>query len=358
MPDIVLFGATGYTGRLTAAALGGAGADFTLLGRDARRLNEVAGDTGAADTKVVTDASDVDALVRAIEGAKVLITCVGPFLQHGRPVVEAALRAGVHYVDSTGEGPFIDGLIAEHDGAARAAGVVLAPAFGFDEAPGDVAVAMATEGLERPEVTVTYAVPSTASRGTLRSIPAIVASRGPFIRAGSTEWVGAGERDRWSPMPEPLGPKRAVSFPLALLRLAPLHVDLEGFETYVTTGNAGWAALRLGRPALGALTWSPVRAAVNALADHLPEGPSDRQRQARWTILAEARSQETRRNVTVTGTDAYGLTGETLAAAAMHLAADGCDHAGVLSPTQVTGVDRLKTTLEGCGVTFHTYGTA
>src|SRR5687768_3023628 len=102
MPDIVLFGATGYTGRLTAKALQNRGAKFIVAGRDARKLEKLAQQTDAADLAVCA-VGDVDALTKSLSSARVLVTCVGPFVDLGWTAVEAALKAGVNYIDSTGE---------------------------------------------------------------------------------------------------------------------------------------------------------------------------------------------------------------------------------------------------------------
>src|SRR5690606_33779051 len=100
MPKIVLFGATGYTGRLTAQALTARGADPVLAGRNAAALEKLAADLGGGQT-AVADVTD-PASVRSLLGrGDVLVTTVGPFLRFGDPALEAALAAGAHYFDST-----------------------------------------------------------------------------------------------------------------------------------------------------------------------------------------------------------------------------------------------------------------
>src|SRR5215212_1769339 len=110
---IVVFGATGYTGDLTSRALVGAGARPVLAGRDAGRLARLASELGGLDTAV----ADVErpASVRAlVEAGDVLVTTVGPYLRFGAPAVEAAVDAGAHYFDATGEGPFIRRVFEEY----------------------------------------------------------------------------------------------------------------------------------------------------------------------------------------------------------------------------------------------------
>jgi short subunit dehydrogenase-like uncharacterized protein len=352
MPDILLFGATGYTGKLTAHALAKRGADFVVAGRNPAKLKRVAAATGAAGTRVV-EAGDVDGLTDALEDVKVLVTCVGPFLELGDTAVEAALRAGVHYVDSAGEGPFVETLIRERHEAALLAGIAIAPAMGFDEVPGDVATTLVADGLELPDIALTYAFPRRASAGTLRSVVGIVGAKGRWTVDGEAKWVRAGQETRWAPMPPPLGPQPSVAFPLAICHLAPLHVKANGFRTYSTVPTWQRVAMRLAMPALSAaLSSGAVRGLARKAIERLPEGPGEAARaEDGWAILAEAVSADgSWRNVVLTGTDVYGLTGHTLAVAATTMARDDYDGKGVLAPVQAVGIDVLRRELEGFGV--------
>jgi short subunit dehydrogenase-like uncharacterized protein len=358
MPDVLLFGATGYTGKITAAALAARGIDFVVAGRNPDKLARLAGATGAAGAAVV-EAGDVDGLTKALRDVKVLVTCVGPFLELGDTAVEAALRAGVHYVDSTGEGPFVEKLIRERDEDALRAGIAMAPAMGFDEVPGDVATALVTEGLDLPDVVLTYAFPSQASAGTLRSVLGVVQARARWTVDGRTQWVRAGAETRWAPMPPPLGPKAGVAFPLAICHLAPLHVKLGSFRTYTTADTLQRIGMRAAMPAVSALLGVPaVRSLATKAVARLPEGPGEDQRErGKWTILAEATTPDGEwRNVALTGSDVYGLTGHLLAAAAQVMSRDGYAGKGVLAPVQAVGVDTLRSELESFGAQVQEYG--
>lgn len=357
MPDILLFGATGYTGKITARALAERGAEFVVAGRNRSKLKSLAEETGAADVRIV-EAGDVDGLTDALMDVKVLVTCVGPFLELGHTAVEAALRAGVHYVDSSGEGPFIERLIRDRHEDALHAGIAMAPAMGFDEVPGDVATALAADGLELPHIALTYAFPSQASAGTLRSVLGIVPSKARWTVDGKEHRVATAQETRWAPMPPPLGPQPAVSFPLAICHLAPLHTKVSSFRTYSTVGTWQRIAMRASMPALTALLSSDVvRSLATKVIDRLPEGPGDTARErGKWTILAEATAADGAwRNVVLTGTDVYGLTGRTLAAAATTMASDSYAGRGVLAPVQAAGLDTLRHELEDFGVRITEY---
>jgi short subunit dehydrogenase-like uncharacterized protein len=355
MPDVLLFGATGYTGRLTAGALARRGASFVVAGRNREKLKSVADATGADDARVAA-AGDVDALTDALRDVRVMITCVGPFMKMGDTAVEAALRAGVHYIDSTGEGPFIRRLIDGHHDEAVRTGIAMAPAMGFDEVPGDVIATLATRGMDRAELALTYAIPRTPSAGTLRSTLDIVASSARWIEHGRPTTVRVGQRERWAPMPPPLGPRRGASFPLAIGHLAPLHLDLEAFGTYATVGSWERVGLKTLGPSLRlALAVPGGRALIERAIASGPEGPTEDERARKFTILAEAVDGERWCNVAVTGADVYGLTAELLAAAALRMAESDYDGAGVMSPVQAAGLDFLQSELEKNGCEITTY---
>ncbi len=356
MADILLFGATGYTGRLTARALAKRGANFVIAGRDRDKLNRLAAETGDPEVRVA-NVGDLAGLVTALSDVKVMITCVGPFAELGRTAVEAALQAGVHYIDSTGEAPFIEELIATRHSAATKAGIAMAPALGFDEVPADCAATLATEGMSDAELVLTYAFPSTGSRGTLRSALGIASSSGNWIHNGRKRAITAGEEERWSPMPPPLGPKPAVSFPLGEGHLAPLHLELRSLQTYITTDPVRKQVMKAGIPLLRlASSLSIGRSITQRIIAGLPEGPDERQRhESLWTILAEARSGSVWRNVVLTGRDVYGLTAEFLATGAVTMTRDDFDLAGVVSPVQAVGIERWRKELDQQGVSVDIY---
>ena len=357
MPDVLVFGATGYTGKLVAHALAERGASFAIAGRNRDKLEALAAATGDPDVRVAT-VGDVASLIAAVEDCRVLLTCVGPFAEFGWTAVKAALRAKVHYLDSTGEGAFIGELIERHDRDARSAGIAMAPAIGFDEVPGDVAATLAAEGFDHPDVVLTYAMPSSASHGTIKSALRIVTGRGPWIVDRQKVSISAGQHSRWAPMPPPLGPKPAVSFPLANGHLVPLHIDVNSLRLYITTSSVRRLGLKPILPLLRAGYELPgVRALVERGVEMVQrvEGPDERRRKKWWTILAEARSGERWRNVTIMGRDVYGLTAELLASTAMKMAQEDYERTGVLAPVQAGDVEWLEKRLLECNCSIETY---
>lgn len=357
MPDVLLFGATGYTGTLTAHALHERDISFAIAGRDRDKLEKLSAATGSPEVRVA-NVGDVDGLVGCLNDVRTLVTCVGPFEQLGDTAVEAALRAGVNYIDSTGEATFIGRLINEVDTRARSAGIAMAPAFGFDEVPVDVAVRLATASMTSVDLKFTYAFPSTASAGTARSMIGIASSDGRFVEDGSVVNVGMGARSRWAPMPPPLGPRFSISVPTSELLLAPLHVDVHHMGAYATIGTTQRWGLKVGLPILrlaGLIPRGPetIQRLITAVGG--TGGPEGEARNAAWTVLAEARNGQDWRNVSLQGTDVYGLTAKLLAFGAERLSRADYERVGVLAPTQAVDVDDLQKLLIDHGVTIETY---
>ncbi|HWC26566.1 MAG TPA: saccharopine dehydrogenase NADP-binding domain-containing protein, partial [Solirubrobacteraceae bacterium] len=139
---IVLFGATGYTGQLAARALVARGAAPLLAARSRERVEALAAELGGLES-AVADAGRPHTIRALLEPGDVLVSTVGPFVRWGEAAVRAAIDVGAHYVDSSGEPPFIRSVFERHGAAAEAAGAGLLTAFGYDFVPGNLAGALA-----------------------------------------------------------------------------------------------------------------------------------------------------------------------------------------------------------------------
>ncbi|WP_316783477.1 saccharopine dehydrogenase NADP-binding domain-containing protein [Streptomyces sasae] len=142
---IVLLGATGYTGQRVLRELLARGEKPTLAGRSRTRMLALA-DTFEAELPVFeVDASSASDFARLLEPSDVVLFTVGPFTHVGMVPVTAAARAGAHYFDSAGEGPFARRVRDELDSVAAARGATLVPSFGYDYVPGNLAGAPALD---------------------------------------------------------------------------------------------------------------------------------------------------------------------------------------------------------------------
>ncbi len=140
--QIVVFGATGYTGEGTARALVASGAKPVLAARSAERLARLADELGGLDTRVA-DVARPETVRALIQDRDVLVSTVGPFLRWGAPAIEAAIDAGAVYIDSTGEPAFIRRVFEHYGPQAHGTGASLLTAFGYDWVPGNLAGALA-----------------------------------------------------------------------------------------------------------------------------------------------------------------------------------------------------------------------
>ncbi|MFI5684144.1 saccharopine dehydrogenase family protein [Streptomyces sp. NPDC051636] len=141
--DIVLFGATGFVGTLTAEYLAAHAPEdlrWAIAGRGEHRLQKLRERLpGGADVGVLqADVTDPAALRRLAEHARVVASTVGPYLRHGEPLVAACADAGADYLDLTGEPEFVDLMYVRHDARARETGARLVHACGFDSVPHDL----------------------------------------------------------------------------------------------------------------------------------------------------------------------------------------------------------------------------
>ena len=148
--DIVLFGATGFVGALTAAHLAqhGGGARIALAGRSREKLEALRAELGpaAGDWELVeVDAADGPALLALAARTTVMATTVGPFAVHGKEVVRACADAGTHYADLTGEVLFVRWSLDEVAARAAETGAKIVHACGFDSIPSDLGVLVTAE---------------------------------------------------------------------------------------------------------------------------------------------------------------------------------------------------------------------
>jgi short subunit dehydrogenase-like uncharacterized protein len=148
--DVVVFGATGVTGRRVAAYLaqraGETGARWAAAARDAAKLKRVLDEVGIeAPETIVADVGDPGSLAQMASRARVVLNLVGPYTLYGRPVIEACVAGGAHYADLTGEIPFVRKMIDAFGARAAEAQVKLVQVCGFEALPPDLAVLLACE---------------------------------------------------------------------------------------------------------------------------------------------------------------------------------------------------------------------
>ena len=338
---IVLLGASGFTGALTAAALDRRGIAFVAAGRDVDKVaRAVEGCSHVTDVRR-GDVSDPVSLRGLFDGAAVVVTTVGPFERLGRPVLEAAVDAGCHYVDSTGEQSFMRWAFDEVGAAADAAGITAIPACGFDYVPGDLLSDVAADAVgATAEVHVAYLVRGRGnplgwmSKGTRTTIADVAVEPGVSLVDGELVAERLGDARRLAWFPRPVGPRHAVGLPAGEPLTVPRHVPgVRTVRTYMAVPGALAEAVQFGAN-IGRL--APIRAITSRVMRTGAEGPDEERRAStRWACVAEASTADGAvARAWANGVDPYGFTGEVLAAAATRLAAGEARATGVVAPAE------------------------
>lgn len=379
--DIVLYGATGFTGGLVADYLlrnMPEGGSWAVAGRNRTKLDAVVARLAAelpdvpAPGVVVANTDDADSLAEMARSTRVIITTVGPYLEYGEPLVAACADAGTDYVDLTGEPEFVDRMYLEYQDAAVASGARLVHACGFDSIPHDMGVFYTMKQVPEGVPVVIYgAVHADAqfSGGTFHS------AIGQFARlreAGKTakqrrqkEGKVPGRRiksvpgrphrddvlDRWLvPLPT-IDPQVVLRSAAALESYGPdftySHYASLGSPITATAGMVGVGAVALGAQV------GPIRSQILRRIER-GAGPSESRRaRSSFDVTFVAMAGGRRVITRVSGGDpGYTETSMMLAESALCLAFDELPaQSGQLTTAQAMG-DALLERVERGGLTF------
>jgi short subunit dehydrogenase-like uncharacterized protein len=354
---IAVYGATGFTGRLIAAELRRRGADMVLAGRNRAKLEILAEELGDDVPTRAVGLEDSVGLAELLRPCAAVIACAGPFRLHGEPILAAAVEAGTHYVDTTGEQPFMRMVFEQYGGPAERAGIALVTAMGFDYVPGDMIASLVSGGGPVDEVALAYWVKGFGpTRGTALSALGMLAGSDVEWRDGRLQEaprsVGRGTWD----FRGPIGRQRMVRYPAGEHITVPRHVDTKRVRTVLSASTTvplpGPAAALVMTPFQLAMR-TPLRRAFESLVPRLPEGPSEQsRRRSRFVIECEARGPGGTRRGHVTGADPYGLTARTTVEGALRCAGPGYERRGALAPSQAFDPADFLDALRSAGVEY------
>ncbi|GAA3533020.1 saccharopine dehydrogenase [Aeromicrobium flavum] len=381
MVDITLFGATGFTGGLTADYLSvhlPDDATWAIAGRTRAKLEQVAARIAATGREVpeivVADLADPASMAAMAAGTRVLISTVGPYLEHGEPAVKAAAEAGIDYVDLTGEPQFVDEMWLKYHETAVATGARLVHACGFDSIPYDLGVLYTVDQLPTgvPLTVRGYIrAKATFSAGTYHSALGQMAqfrqSQAAAKQRRAREGRPTGRRVRGGakvgravepvkgfgvPLPT-LDPQIVLRSARALERYGP-DFTYEHHAHFKTRRMLALAGPVLAAVAVGAQV-PPVRAALlrfKAAGD----GPSEEQRAKSWfTLTLVGEGGGTKVVTTVRGGDpGYTETAKMLSESAMCLAYDELPEVSGQTTTAVAMGSALINRLQNSGIDFST----
>lgn len=404
--DLVLVGATGFVGRLTAAHLAETAGEarIALAGRDLGRLEQARASLPPAASTwelVVVDVTDAEQAAALARRTTVVCSTVGPYEQYGKALVRACAEAGTHYCDLTGEVTFVRWSIDTVGPIAERTGARIVHSCGFDSVPSDLGVLeTARAAAEAGDGTLTRTVTHVRSMRGGISGGTVASMRGQVVRAGEDPSVGRLLRDSYALSPDRAAePDRSghadterVSGPAALARKAGVEYDrdsgrwtapffMASYNTRVvrwSNARTGWSYGRdlqysevvdTGEGPLGAtrgvatsaavtgimggMGKKPIRAVLDRVLPSPGEGPSESSmKKGRFVfdIEADTTTGAHYRTRVADGRDpGYTSTAVMLGQSALALAQDDLaavtDAGGVMTPATGLGrllVDRLR----------------
>lgn len=316
---VAVFGAYGHTGRFVVAELRERGFVPVLAGRDADKLKALAYETGLEARSASVD--DEASLDRALAGAAAVINCAGPFATTAAPVIEAALRAGIPYLDVAAEIEANVDTFTHFADRARDAQAVVVPAMAFFGGFGDLLVTAAMgDWTAADEAHVAYGLSSWHPTAGTRTAGAVSRQRRDGRRIRFTNGRLEHRHDapptlQWT-FPEPMGPRSVIGeFTMADVVTVPSHLRIPEVRTYMTVE----AARDIAAPE------TPTPAAVDE------SGRSDQ------TFLVDVvvRSGDAERRAVARGRDIYAVTAPLVVEAVDRVLAGRTAVVGVASAGEI-----------------------
>jgi short subunit dehydrogenase-like uncharacterized protein len=281
----VIYGATGFTGRLLARAARELGLRPVLCARDEQRLAAV-----ASSLELEHRAAPLPNLEAVLRDFKVVIHAAGPFSETFQPVVEACLRTGAHYLDVSGEAGSIEG-VSRWDAEARRRGVMLMPGAGFDVVASDCLAAYVAKQIRRARrLSIGVSGLELVSRGSARTLINELGRPARIRRDGVLTDVAPGGLRR--DFDYGGGPRASVAVGWGDVVSAYYTTGIPSIEVYFEE-TAGVRAMVMANRYFGwALGGGPMRRWMDSQVRALPEGPTDEQRAARRAVVVAEASDD------------------------------------------------------------------
>ena len=331
-PSWLLYGATGFSGRLIAQAAKARGHNVILAGRNPKRLEALAGELGTSFR--VFDMSHRDTIDKGLSGIRLLLNCAGPFSLTASTLAQASLRTGAHYLDIAGE-------VADHrvlqrlDERARETGVMLLPGVGFGILPSDCLAHYLKE--RQPNavtLTLAFSAGASASHGTLATLLESLQQSGFVRRSGQLVAAEPASESRTIDF-GPAGERRAVLFPWrADVLSAGLSTEIPHIQSYAAVPVIMRFILK--RRALFQSGFP--RRLLESWVARVPDGPkaAERAKRKSWLYGEVVNEIGARVRAVVSGPDPYDFT--VLAAlAAVERSLGGNVPEGFITPAQLLG---------------------
>ena len=357
---VILYGASGFSGRLAAEYLREYNMPFIAAGRNKAKIQEVMNHVPGietADYEVVEVAHTVDALEKLFAGAKAVCNTVGPFIYYGPTVVEACLQAGCHYLDIAGEQAWHRTLAEQWSGKFAAKGLLIAAGMAFMSAPSDAAARLCLEagGIDSLEILTMF--DGMPTFGSTQTIFAVIQTDGyyldqnkykPWQRAVGYEAVVPGYiRTQlalsWGGFPHPVWYKDHPQ--AANVKSFGGLLNRQIMEGVLATEKHFEATIR---PLPKAEQEKKLAEMANAVQGGTP--PRENSREQRTIDVVVGRGTMESAQVVLFGTCCYKQTGLMQAYAAHHLTHSAPRQVGYASPAAAFGHREILKALESHGL--------
>lgn len=331
----LIYGATGYTGKLVAKRAKELGMSPVLAGRNAEKVKAVAEPLGFEH--VAFDLSDKTALEQALRGVDVVLHIAGPFSATSKPMADACLKTGTHYLDITGEIDVFEALAAR-DAEAKAANVMLLPGVGFDVVPSDCLAAHLKGRMpDAEELEIFIEFSGRPSRGTAKTgvesiaIPARVRRNGQITSLGAPYYKDFEMHGT---------PQKGVSVSWGDVSTAYHSTQIPNITIYFGASKEIKQMVEMPKLLRKVFATKLGQRFLKAQIDKMPEGPSDEERKNAVThllgIVKDKQGKELRSLLTTP--DGYTLTAETALEIVRRVEA-GHAKPGFQTPSRVFGAD-------------------
>jgi short subunit dehydrogenase-like uncharacterized protein len=342
--ECILYGANGYTARCIAEECVRKGMRPLLAGRSANAIAALAAESGFKQRIFGLD--DATALRANIRGAKLVLNCAGPFSATARPMMEACLAEGAHYLDITGEIEVIEAAAAL-DVRAKTAGVILLPAVGFDVVPSDCLAKTLSQKLpDANHLELAFAAGGSLSPGTAKTALEGAGQGGRARINGRIERVPFAWKTREIPFRD--GALSAMTIPWGDVASAHYSTGIPNIEVYTAAPPKQIAMLRRFGWLMPIISAGPMRSLIKKWITKRIAGPTaagrEKSKSSLWGRVENAAGQSI--EGTLTTPNGYTLTVMTALGAVERLL-QSPPRAGFLTPSLAFGAEFI-TTFSGC----------
>ncbi len=355
--DVLLFGPTGFTGRRVVQRLGTMELSVAVAGRHADPLKELVRENNSVQVAMLADVDDHESMVKAFMEARVVINCVGPFLDHGHQAVDAAIEARTWMIDPSGEQPWMNQLFRRHRELSEA-GILVVTGMAAMPGLGDLAMYLLQPAFEEvAHLHVGYQLSGASpGRGTMKAMARYLGEPGLIYEDGFWRVARLGELNyTFRRGKEKIN---AISYPAGEAVLVPRHLEVEDVVGYVTTQGPGALFLRHTVPQIMRLMTPEVGRTLSELVERLPEAlfSADEEHHNKCTTLLDVEGSLGGEPLTlrggITAEDAYDTTADLLAYGAYFLVFKPPRERGALAPSQAFDAYNLLQLLGARGVSI------